>query len=139
MFNKLLVLLLVAYFCTVKSAVGTMASGVSMAPPIGGCDNDDQGREVCTTFEPLGLQCYLQKKNGDLFESQLVSLVENSGNTLGGGAPISPVREREPTPEERQPIPVPTRPGIVLTPNERNTEYVQGICGSFGRVKTCYE
>jgi hypothetical protein len=109
MMKTLLLLVFVYSVCSMTSSAGSSTPAI---PPPNHCENG-----ICTTYVSQGLKCFLEKKNGNLFQSQEVDLHQVTGTTTLVNTPPSTT---------------------TLTQDEAAKIFVRAVCGSFAaRVTPC--
>ena len=117
---RIVVIVLFAFIYTINGSPANSASeDTPRIDPPKYCSTDNQGRPYCIEFQKMKLECYLQNKNGDVFNSQQVDLHVDSGATTLAMAPTT---------------------GPAESPDQTNFRFVKTICGESKPITTpCYE
>jgi hypothetical protein len=107
--------LLLIFIYTVYSATSMAGSITPAIPPPDFCENG-----ICVSHVSFGLKCFLEKKNGNLFQSQEVDLSQVPGTTTLSNSPPSGTTI------------------TTLTQDQAAGLLIKSVCGSFAtKVTPC--
>eukprot|EP01080_Neovahlkampfia_damariscottae_P009292 gene9292-1380_t len=86
------VIVFLTFVCaSLAMPTSSASSTVPTIEPPKWCGDNEQGRPICVEYQKVSFKCYLQKTNGDVFDSKEIELNEDLGATvLAATAPTAP-------------------------------------------------